>query len=119
VTWPSNYKVLDLKINLDFNEMLYERETYDILQLLGDVGGLQTALFIIVQVSFSWYSSFTKAGFIMENLFQSSSAFFKQARNIMKPSLEGLDKNLKSSSPFVLAKKKTLYFSIKEDLANR
>lgn len=37
----------------------------------------------------------------------------------MKPSLEGLEGNMRSESPFVLAKKKSLYFTIKEDFINR
>jgi hypothetical protein len=37
----------------------------------------------------------------------------------MKPSLDGLEGNLRSENPFLLAKKKSLYFSIKEDFSNR
>ena len=99
--------------------MNYERQTYDLLQLLGDVGGLQAALFMIVRFLFTWYSKYTKGAFIMENLFKMSSEAFRKERNLMKPSTGGLQLNTSTNNPFVQTKKKSLFFSIQEDLQNR
>jgi hypothetical protein len=42
--YPFNYKITDLEILLDYDRTLINRNTYSLLEYLGDLGGLFDAL---------------------------------------------------------------------------
>ena len=84
-TFPEAYKFAGFSIFRSFDEEVIQRETYDILNFLGDVGGLETVLTIV-------------GGFIIASLinFITQSRFFEKLYyyrpsdnlNVVQPTLE-------------------------------
>ena len=52
-----DYPYNDLKFFLGNKKMYYEREAYTFLELLGDFGGFNDALFLIIGTLSSFYAS--------------------------------------------------------------
>lgn len=64
------YKFLSVEINLSPDLMLWERQTYSLLDFLGDLGGLYDALFLIVKVFVSPLSIFALNSTLLANFFR-------------------------------------------------
>ena len=64
------YKFLSVEINVSPDLMLWERQTYSLLDFLGDLGGLYDALFLIVKVFVSPLSVFALNSTLLSNFFR-------------------------------------------------
>ena len=64
------YKFGSIEINIDSKKNIISRQTYHLLDWLGDIGGLADALFIIFQLMLRPYMKFYTARFIVTNLFR-------------------------------------------------
>jgi hypothetical protein len=100
LVWPSFYKIMSFKINLSMDQLQYSRTTYDILKLLGDVGGLQGSIFSIVMFVYGWFATFNGKIFVLTNLFDQSNSKFKDSRNSIAPSLQNLLNPSMATTPF-------------------
>ena len=70
IQWPSRYKFTGVEVLLDFDKREVNRNTYDTLAMLGDVGGLQQGLDWIGILLVSWYSSRNGRSFWIASLFR-------------------------------------------------
>lgn len=64
------YKMGSFEIIAKNTKLINSRQTYGILDWLGDVGGLNDALFIIVQIALTPFTKFYYASFIMRQIFR-------------------------------------------------
>lgn len=71
--YPSRYKFTGLEILLNFDLVIYNRETYDTLQWLGDLGGLNDALSVFGRVAVSGFAAFNSGSFLVSQLYSQSS----------------------------------------------
>ncbi len=83
-TFPSRYKICALQINLSYDQTIINRQTYDLLLFLGDVGGLNGALVILGAFLVGWFSVFNAESFIVTTLYVQSSAMFQNVRSLLK-----------------------------------
>jgi hypothetical protein len=56
------------------------RTTYDILNCIGDIGGLESVLLIIGGLMLSRLSNFTAVAFFMQNIFYTTSPAFSKKK---------------------------------------
>ena len=64
------YKFTSLEINMSLDKLVINRETYSLLDWLGDLGGLFDALKLIAQVIIYPVSSFSLSATLMSKLFR-------------------------------------------------
>ena len=64
------YKFFSAGINVDKSFVAISRQTYNFLDWLGDIGGLSDGFYLIIKMSISSYLSFSKAGYLMAQLFR-------------------------------------------------
>lgn len=69
-SYPDRYKFTGFDLYFDLNLYTVERSTYDILQLLGDVGGLLQGLEWIGWALTGWYSTRFRNRFIISSLYE-------------------------------------------------
>ena len=50
---------------LSFDQTVYNRETYDILKFLGDMGGIIDGLQVIGMLLVGWYGRFNATAFML------------------------------------------------------
>lgn len=82
IDFPQRYKFTGVEILFDFNLEIVNRQTYDSLQLLGDVGGLQQGLSWIGIILVSWYSRLNYQGHLVSKLFTQRNKGYKTGRTI-------------------------------------
>ena len=68
------YKFGSIEINIDSTTNKINRQTYHILDWLGDIGGFTDALFIIFELSLMPFTMFYQASVLMTRLFRISHA---------------------------------------------
>lgn len=83
IQWPTRYKFTGVEVLLDFDKREVNRNTYDTLAMLGDVGGLQQGLDWIGILLVSWYSSRNGRSFWVATLFRQSKD--NQRRHRVRP----------------------------------
>jgi hypothetical protein len=81
---------MSFKINLSMDKLQYSRQTYDILRLLGDVGGLQGSILTIFAVIYGWFSAYNGKVFVMTKLFEQSTSKYKDTRHSVTPNMANL-----------------------------
>ena len=64
------YKFTSLEVNLSLDKLVVNRETYSLLDWLGDLGGLFDALRLICALAISPISGFTLKATLMATLFR-------------------------------------------------
>ena len=64
------YPYTDIYFRPKYSTMINTRQTYSLLDLLGDVGGLNDALFLILEILMKSYSEFAKASILLTSLFR-------------------------------------------------
>ena len=64
------YKLGSLEIVAKPTAIVTSRQTYAVLEWLGDVGGLNDSLYIIAQMFFLPFTSFYNSSFITKNIFR-------------------------------------------------
>jgi hypothetical protein len=79
--FPSKYKFTGIEIMMSFDTIQYSRQTYGLLQLMSDIGGLGQALMFVASTFFSWFAQMNAGLFLMRNLFVSTSTKFLSRRN--------------------------------------
>mgnify|MGYP006200885799 CR=1 FL=1 len=67
--YPNNYKFAGMTVYRNLNLIKIDRKTYDGLNLLGDVGGLDGILVLIGFVLTARFQDFTLNKFLLRNLF--------------------------------------------------
>ena len=67
--YPSLYKFTGFELNLSFDENITQRETYDILEWMGDLGGLFEALQIIGYIIMAPITAFALSSHMANLLF--------------------------------------------------
>ena len=67
--YPNRYKFSSLTLRLNEDQKIINRQTYDILTWLGDLGGLNDALAYILAVLVTPFVSFEMSSDILNNLF--------------------------------------------------
>ena len=77
-TFPDSYKFAGFSIFRSFDEEVIQRETYDILNFLGDVGGLETVLTIVGGFIIS-----SLINFIMKSRFFEKLYYYRPSDNLM------------------------------------
>ena len=78
VDQPSNrYKYISVEFNLSLNQMVWTRQTYHLLDWLGDLGGLLDILYYIGRVLVEPIARFTLQSTLMVSLFR-----FKQGKTL-------------------------------------
>ena len=65
-----NYKFGSLEIVANPSTTILSRQTYSILEWLGDVGGLNDSLYIIAQLVLAPFTSFYNSSFLARNIFR-------------------------------------------------
>ena len=70
------YKYVSIEINMSPDFLTIERQTYSLLDYLGDLGGLNDALFAIVKTLISPISAFALHSTILTNYFR-----FRKSKN--------------------------------------
>ena len=55
---------------MNFNQVIIARSTYGLLDLLGDIGGLFDALWILINMFLMPYTSFMQRTFVLKRLFR-------------------------------------------------
>ena len=75
------YKIAGFTVFHSLNKTYLTRTTYDFLNFLGDVGGLEGILLIIGGIIMPYISSFVSMGFFMSNTF-----YTKAPQTNQKPS---------------------------------
>ena len=66
------YKFTSVEVNLEQRKQTINRETYDLLQWLGDLGGLMDALYYILLLILRPFTSFRLSGLLLSSLFRIS-----------------------------------------------
>jgi len=56
IYYPENYKVTGLEILANYDVIRINRETYSLLQFLGDLGGLYDALVLLGAFALTYFS---------------------------------------------------------------
>jgi hypothetical protein len=51
-TWPTRYKIMSMKIQVNLNRIEFKRTSYNLLNLVADVGGLKTGVFMTFTLCF-------------------------------------------------------------------
>ena len=64
------YKFTGMAVNVSMDLRAINRETYDTLQWLGDIGGLVDALIIIAQMALAPYVTFHLKSYLMRHVFR-------------------------------------------------
>ena len=64
------YKFSSIEILAQKTKVTTSRQTYSILDWLGDVGGLNDALYLIAQMLIFPYTKFYHAAFVMRSIFR-------------------------------------------------
>ena len=82
--WPNKYKFIGIEIIFNPDLMLVDRQTYDTLTFLADVGGLDFSLYIFGFLLMNSYSQFNAYTHLISLLFLKSNPEFQGQRNIMK-----------------------------------
>ena len=67
------YKFGSVGINVDKSFVAISRQTYGFLDWLGDIGGLTDGFYLIINLTISSYLSFSKASYLMAQLFRQVS----------------------------------------------
>ena len=67
---------------VSFDRTVYNRETYDLLKFMGDLGGLNDALQAIGYLLVGWYSSFNAGSFMLSKLYVQSTQIFQKKRSL-------------------------------------
>ena len=68
-SWPSSYKIANFEINYDTSLYFVHRQTYDVLSLISDLGGLLFGLYWIGWFVIGWYSYIGRSKFYISRLF--------------------------------------------------
>jgi hypothetical protein len=105
----------------------YSRQTYDILRLIGDIGGLASGVILLAQILVTSYSQFNASAFLLHKMFKTSSDEFRKQRNLMKPALSnfmkkegGLNESSEGDDTYLRnLSTATIIGYIKDDLINR
>ena len=71
--FPSKYKFVGIEIMMSFDSVQYSRQTYGLLQLMSDIGGLGQSLMFLAVATFGWFSRMNAGLFLLRNLFMSTS----------------------------------------------
>ncbi len=79
--FPLNYKFIGAEYIFNVDQTVFTRQNYDILNWIGDVGGLDSALYIIGVLIISGYSEFNAYGFLMSQ----SNEVFQNIRSSIIP----------------------------------
>lgn len=82
--WPKNYKFIGLEIIFNTDLKFIDRQSYDFLTFLADVGGLDQALYVFGFIIMRGFSRFNAYSYLISLLFVRSSSAFQGIRNIMK-----------------------------------
>jgi len=64
------YKFVSLELNFNKQKLVVNRETYGILEWLGDIGGLTDALILLGQFFLMPFNKFNLSSFLLTNLFR-------------------------------------------------
>jgi len=67
-TWPTKYKFISIAILVKSDYLVIERKTYDILNLISDLGGLFGILTTFGSFLVQWYSKFNLENFMLSKL---------------------------------------------------
>ena len=86
--WPHFYKFVSVNIVINPDLQKVSRRSYDMLQMISEVGGLVSGLFTIIRMLFSFLSQFNTKVFAMSSLFVQSTNTYRLNRNIMKPKID-------------------------------
>jgi hypothetical protein len=76
--FPTKYKFIGVQINPSFDLAVYSRQTYDILKLIGDVGGLASGMISLFFFFATTYSKLNATAFVLHKLFLTSSDEFRK-----------------------------------------
>ena len=68
-THPTKYKFTSFEINLNYDLELISRETYDILEYLGDLGGFMEAITVLGGIIMAPFMAFTYNNMLASLLF--------------------------------------------------
>ena len=86
--WPNFYKFVSVNIVINQDLQKVSRRSYDMLQMISEVGGLVSGLFTIIKLLFSFISQFNTKAFAMSSLFVESTNTYRLNRNTMKPKID-------------------------------
>lgn len=64
------YKFVSMEVNLDKHSVRINRETYDILSWLGDIGGLIDSLYYLIFLLLKPFSKFSLSSLLLGSLFR-------------------------------------------------
>jgi len=91
--WPRRYKIIGIECSFEPNLIVTNRQTYDLLNFLGDIGGLDATLNTIGYMIVSGYNSSNAFAVLISLLFRKSSKEYNEKRSIMKPKIDSDDDN--------------------------
>lgn len=74
------YKYTGIEINMSQDTKLYNRETYGTLDYLGDLGGLNDALYVIFSTSIGPISRFALNSALLASLFRWQPRHFEKSQ---------------------------------------
>jgi hypothetical protein len=77
--FSSNYKIAGLSVMRNLHYTVITRTTYDILNCIGDIGGLVEVLLIIGGILISKYGKFQSVAFFMKHIFYTTSSPFSNS----------------------------------------
>lgn len=79
--FESKYKIIGIQIQTSFAQMTYQRQTYDILNFLGDIGGLDSILTSIAILLMNHYSTLKMKSHLLTKLYKKSTEDYKNIRD--------------------------------------
>lgn len=88
-TWnqfPNRYKICGLQINISHDQTVTNRQTYDLLMFLGEVGGLNSILMLMGVLIIGWFSAFNSDSYLVSVLYMQSTNAFQTLRSFLKSS---------------------------------
>lgn len=76
----ANYKIAGFSVMRNLHYTVITRTTYDILNCIGDIGGLESVLLIIGSMLISKFSNFASVAFFMRHIFYTTSPSFNRKK---------------------------------------
>ena len=73
------YKFASIEFNMNLDTVVISRETYSILDWLGDIGGLNGILLSIFEIGIAPFAGFSLQRFLLTNMFRKRDTHGKKA----------------------------------------
>ena len=70
IDFPSTFKYVGFEITLNLDSNIINRQTYSVLDWLGDIGGLNGILLTIAEISIAPFASFELSRYLLLNFFR-------------------------------------------------